>query len=61
MFKQITRWLVAMLALTLIALAALFSPILAGHAAPTHKTHPNGQNVQYIHHHDATPNLYWHP
>ncbi len=60
MFKQITRWLVAMLALTLIALAALFSPILSSHAAPTHSNNGTTQSQQ-IKHHDVTPNVYWRP
>ena len=57
MLKQIVRWFVAMLALTLIALTLLLSPVLGSHAAAPHtNTHSNA-----IHTQDATPNIYWHP
>ena len=36
MLKQIKRWLIGTLALTLIALAALLTPILSSHAAAPH-------------------------
>ncbi|GAC1392654.1 MAG: hypothetical protein NVS4B11_15650 [Ktedonobacteraceae bacterium] len=58
MLKQITRWLVAMLALTLIALAALLSPILSSHATAPHHISGNAIQQQY---HDVTPNAFWMP
>ena len=38
MLKQIKRWFIGTLALTLIALAALVTPILSSHAAAPHST-----------------------
>ncbi len=58
MLKQIARWFAAMLALTLIALTLLFSPILSSHAAALHQSNSHTIHVQGQ---DATPNLYWHP
>ena len=58
MLKQIVRWFAAMLALTLIALTLLFSPILSSHAAAPH--HSNSHTIQ-SQNQDATPNSFWHP
>ncbi len=58
MLKQIARWFVAMLALTLIALTLLFSPILSSHAAAPHQSNSHTIHLQGQ---DATPNAFWRP
>jgi hypothetical protein len=58
MLKQIVRWFVAMLALTLIALTLLLSPVLGSHAAAPHISTHHSHTIQTQ---DATPNIFWRP
>ena len=57
MLKQFKRWLVATLALTMIALAALLTPILSSHAAAPHAS--NSNNAIHAKHHGVEPNAFW--
>ncbi len=57
MLKQFKRWLIATLALTLIALAALVTPILSGHAAAPN--HISAGNAIHSQHHGVQPNAFW--
>ncbi len=57
MFNQFKRWLIGTLALTLIALAALVTPILSGHAAAPHSTNTN--NAIHSQHHGVQPDWFW--
>ena len=61
MLRQVTRWFVALIALTLIAIALLVSNVLSTYAAgPSHTSAPVHHAVQ---HHVAAPqtlpNVLW--
>lgn len=58
MLKKIIRWLVAMLALTLIALTLLLSPVLGSHAAAPQ--HSNNHATQSQNQH-VTPDWFMRP
>ncbi len=57
MLKQFKRWLVATLALTMIALAALLTPILSSHAAAPHTS--TNHNAIHSKHHGIEPDRFW--
>ncbi len=60
MFRQITRWILATLALSLVALYLLLSPILPSHAAPKVST-PHTTVTTTSSHHAPLPNSFWRP
>lgn len=57
MLKNIIRWLLPLLVLTLIAAYLIIGPLFSAHAAsvPSHVTHPAG-----ISHPTVSPNMSWH-
>ncbi len=60
MLKQFIRWILPLVALLLIAMCLVLSPVLSSHAAaPT--THSQGGGQYQVAPHSTAPNAYWLP